>query len=151
MAKKKRRIRRTAVSAAVLKRAQAIANRLKRAPRAPRLQKTDVDSLLRPESGAGGGRSIPRSRFTLAEPKQTVHDEVPRMKIPKWVKAMIERGASRKDVFTRAHELLRVAPTTANHVLVQVLINEFGRPARGRLNVRKSVTQARVSPFIKED
>jgi hypothetical protein len=143
---------RPAANAAVtdIKSVQQVADSIKKAPAAAALSGDEGASLVRLPTKQGAGTAVPKTAFTQAELKQSVSEpSAPQVEIPNWVKAMIERNASYEEVLNRAEDQLRRAPSAENHILVQALTNEFGRPVKGRLDIRKLVTPQRVAPFIK--
>jgi hypothetical protein len=139
-------------SKVMFKRAKRIAGRLKRAPDTAKLSADDASGIARADGKAGKGRVVPSNAFTRAEPSQAMADVLrPVKKPPKWIYAMIERGASQEDVLERAYQRLKRMPTRANHLLVQGLLQEFARAPRARVKIGKLVTKQRLSEFIKKE
>ena len=130
-------------------RALKVAAGIKKVRPAAKPSKEEFVSMSKVEVGAGVGKPVPFNDFTRAEPAQVVEDKVSAVKKPpKWIYPMIERGATREQVLERAYERLKRSPTRSNQLLVQALIQEFGRSSRRRIRPRPLVTQARVSELI---
>lgn len=129
-----------------------IAARMKKVRAAPKPTADDLVSLSRPEQTTGRGKAVPSTSFTKAERRQVTDDRLsPVKKAPRWVYALISRGASRKEVLDRAEERIKRSPTRANHLLAQALLQEFGRPKRGALKIRERITHPKLSPLMKKE
>lgn len=150
--KKKKSAARKVSPKATYERAKLVLARIKRAPAAGKLRRVDAEALARPDGKSGRGKAVPSNPFTRAERRQVTEGALsPVKRPPKWVYAMIERGASRQDILARAYQRLQRAPTKANHLLVQGLLQEFARVPRGRVKIGKLVTNERLSPFIRKE
>ena len=148
---KKVRVRRSSLKTMNTK-AMRVAARMKKVRAAPKPTADDLVRLSRPERAAGRGKAVPRTSFTRAEPRQVTADRLsPVEKVPRWVYALIERGASRKQVLDRAVGRLKRSQTRANYLLVQALLQEFSRPKRGALKIRDRVTHTELSPLMKKE
>jgi hypothetical protein len=131
--------------------ANAIARRMRAAPQAAVEPKEEAVSAARREVEAGKGEGVPKSEFTRAERSQSdapVPTGVPRAR---WIYAMIEQGAKPQEVIARAEERLRRSPTKANLLLMQGLLNEFGRQKRPPVRVSELVRQQRVNALLAKE
>ena len=150
--RRKKTVVQKAPSKVTFEQAKRIAGRLRRAPAAAKLSSDDASGIVRADGKAGKGRPVPSNKFTRAEPGQAMEEKLsPVKRPPKWIYAMIERGASQQDVLERAYQRLKRSPTKANHLLVQGLLEEFARVPRARVKIGKLVTSRRLSEFIRKE
>jgi hypothetical protein len=119
-------------------------------PRPPAAKATEADwlDLERPETVAVKGRATPPSPFVKAEPAQAGIAERRDVALPRFVRALIERGASDAEILQEAHTRVQRMPTKEGLGLLQALVAEYSRRSGQPSLAREAMGKAHVAPLL---